>query len=100
MYRWLGVVALVGCQNAAGPTMVKGTFVTADPQRAGDANKGYSALVNNGYVSCGVPYSLYAQFFGAPPDDQKLPGRSGDNANLPYNQTALVTASGVKVVST
>jgi hypothetical protein len=100
MNRLVAILALVGCQNAAPAPTVKGTFVAAEPQRDGDAMKGYSALVNNGYVSCGVPWSLYSQFFGAAPDDQKLPGRTGDNANLPYNQTALTTASGVEVVST
>ena len=39
--------------------------VTAEPQRSGDATAGYHALVNNGYVSCGIPYSLYSQVFGA-----------------------------------
>jgi mono/diheme cytochrome c family protein len=43
---------------------------------------------------------LYSQFFGGAADSQKLPGRTGHNADLPYNQTALTTASGVEVVST
>ena len=99
MKRWSCVfIGLFGCQNAA-PSQQDGVFVAADPQRDGDPQKGYSALVNNGYVSCGVPYSLYAQYFGAAPDSQKLPGRTGHNADLPYNQTALTTAGGVEVVS-
>src|SRR5690349_10219653 len=34
-----------------------GKPIPADEQRAGDPAKGYDALVNNGYVSCGVPYT-------------------------------------------
>ena len=42
-----------------------GKPIPADMQRPGDPQKGYDALVNNGYVSCGVPYTAYKQAFGA-----------------------------------
>ena len=38
------------------PTVV----IAAEPQRAGDATKGYHALVNEAYVPCGVPDSAYS----------------------------------------
>ena len=44
---------------------LEGTPIPADPQRPGDPQAGYTALVNNGYVSCGVPYSLYTKVYGA-----------------------------------
>ena len=69
-------------------------------QRMGSADAGYAALVNNGYVTCGIPQSLFDLTAGTTPPEQLLPGRTGRNATLPYNQTAFVTASGVNVVST
>ncbi|MBI3072776.1 MAG: c-type cytochrome [Deltaproteobacteria bacterium] len=73
--------------------------VPATTQRAGDPDAGYVALVNNGYVSCGIPYSLYARFAGPAPASMRLPGRTGRNATLPYNMTAFTTKAGVEVVS-
>jgi hypothetical protein len=40
--------------------------VPEEPQRDGDPVAGYHALVNRGYVSCGIPYSRPSRFFGAP----------------------------------
>jgi hypothetical protein len=76
-----------------------GIAVAAEEQRAGDPAAGYTALVNEGYVGCGVPWSAYSQVFGAAPPELKLPGRLGKNADLPYQYTAFTTASGVEVVS-
>ena len=73
--------------------------VPAEPQRSGDPVAGYHALVNDGYVGCGLPHSLYAQVFGTAPPSDQLPGRDGDNATLPYGQTAFVQPSGVEVVT-
>jgi mono/diheme cytochrome c family protein len=73
--------------------------VPAEPQRPGDPEIGYHALVNEGYVSCGVPSSLYDMFFAPGGAGELIPGREGKNATLPYSQTAFTTASGVEVVS-
>ena len=73
--------------------------LASETQRAGDPQKGYSALVNNGYVSCGIPYATYAMFFSPAKPEEQIPGRDGHNANLPYWQTAFTTKSGVEVVS-
>ncbi|HWE28290.1 MAG TPA: hypothetical protein VHB97_09825 [Polyangia bacterium] len=73
--------------------------VAAEPQRDGDAAAGYHALVNDGYVGCGIPYATYSQVFGAAPATDQLPGRDGDNARLPYGQTAFTQPSGVEVVT-
>lgn len=75
------------------------TPIPAEPQRPGDPEKGYHALVNNGYVSCGIPWTAYSKVFGEAPASQRLPGRDGKNATLPYNQTAFVAANGVELVS-
>jgi mono/diheme cytochrome c family protein len=73
--------------------------VAAEPQREGDAEAGYAALINGGYVGCGVPYSAYSQVFGPAEEELRLPGREGLNREMPYNMSAFDTARGVKVVS-
>lgn len=73
--------------------------VEATPQRAGDAAAGYAALVNEPYVSCGMPFEAWQRI--APEIDAalQLPGRRGRNAALPYFLTAHVNGDGVEVVS-
>jgi cytochrome c5 len=73
--------------------------VAAEPQRDGDAAAGYHALVNHGYVGCGIPYSLYSQVYGPAPATDQLPGRDGHNATLPFGETAFTQPSGVEVVT-
>src|SRR5579871_212216 len=73
--------------------------IAPEMQRAGDPQKGYGALINNGYVSCGLPWSLYSQFFSPAPANLQLPGRTGHNQTLPYYETAFTTSSGVEVVA-
>ncbi len=73
--------------------------VPAEAQRSGDPQAGYLALVEKGYVGCGIPYSAYHQVFGDAPPELRLPGRTGDNANASYDVTVYTTESGVEVVS-
>jgi mono/diheme cytochrome c family protein len=67
-------------------------------QREGDADAGWQALINNGYVGCGVPMSAYAKVASPAPLELRL-DRAGANATLPYNLTAFTTKNGVEVVS-
>jgi cytochrome c5 len=73
--------------------------VPAEPQRSGDATAGYHALVNNGYVGCGIPYSTYSSVVGPAPASDQIPGRDGHNATLAFGQTAFTQPSGVEVVT-
>ena len=73
--------------------------VTAADQRPGDPEAGYRALVNEPYVSCGMPYDAYARVAGEMGEAATLPGREGRNAELPYALTAHVNADGVEIVS-
>jgi mono/diheme cytochrome c family protein len=73
--------------------------LAAEPQRPGDPQKGYRALVNEAYVPCGVPYTAYQKMFAPPRDDEKIPGREGRNATLPYRWTAMTTKDGVEIVT-
>src|SRR5690349_20196487 len=88
-----------GSSGTGGGAPLAGTPIPADPQRTGDAKKGYAALLNEGYVSCGVPYTAYSQVFKPAPADLQLPGRNALNTPLPYSQTRFTTSTGVDVVS-
>lgn len=70
-----------------------------EPQRPGDATRGYRALLDEGYVGCGVPYSAYRTATGPAPANRRLPRRNAANATLPYNQTRFTTTSSVEVVT-
>ncbi|MBA3550290.1 MAG: c-type cytochrome [Nannocystis sp.] len=95
--------ASASASTSSGPTTGEPddgtTPIPAEPQRDGDAQAGYHALLNNNYVSCGIPWTAYSQVFGAAPEALQLPGRDGKNATLPYDKTAIVTNSGVEVVT-
>lgn len=73
--------------------------VPETPQRDGDPEAGYTALVNAPYVSCGVPYDAYRRVSPEIDAADLLPGREGRNAELPYNLTAHVNDDGVEIVS-
>lgn len=74
-------------------------IVPATEQRPGDPEAGYRALVNEPYVSCGIPYSAYERVGSDPESGLSVPGRVGRNAELPYTATAHVNADGIEVVS-
>jgi mono/diheme cytochrome c family protein len=95
----VAVVAACGTEPPDVPPDFPYPKVPADPQRAGDAAKGYDFLINGGYITCGIPQSLYERVFGAPSPDDVLPGRTGFDANLPYYYSAAKSAEGVSVVS-
>jgi cytochrome c5 len=71
--------------------------IPPDPQRPGDARRGWEALVTEGYVGCGVPRSLYDRFAGAAHPAARVERARG--AELPYYLNAAVMPSGVEVVS-
>lgn len=73
--------------------------VNAEQQRPGDPDAGYRALVNNAYISCGIPYSAYQQIAGSPKPEQLLSGRTGRNKELPYLLNAITSTDGVELVS-
>ncbi len=73
--------------------------VAASEQRAGDPEAGYRALVNDPYVSCGIPYDAYRRVAPETAEVDLLPGRAGRNAELPYPVTSHVNEDGVEIVS-
>lgn len=73
-------------------------FVPADPQRPGDPQAGYDALINKAYVTCGIPYSAYKKSGLGHPPQYSLPGRKGINAQLPYYKTYYKKDNGTELV--
>ncbi len=74
--------------------------VPATPQRPGDPEAGYAALLNNNYVTCGVPARLYDQFTGQASPVEMLPGRDALNVDRRFFETAYINEDGLEIVST
>ena len=92
-------LACAACGTSSAPSDQTYPAVPSDPQRPGDPAKGYDYLVNGGYITCGIPLSLYQRVFGPPAPEDTIPGRTGENAQLPYNFSAATSAEGVPIVS-
>ncbi len=78
-----------------------GVYIPGEPQLAGDPVLGYEALVTRGYITCGIPWLLFGlvkPVMGPYTDGDPLPGRSGKNAEVPYNWT-VHEVDGAEIVS-
>jgi mono/diheme cytochrome c family protein len=72
------------------------------PQVEGDPEAGYRALLEEGYITCGIPFAMFdiaKPFFGARADGPTLPGRTGANAEVPYNWTVFEAQSGAELAT-
>ncbi|MBX3187266.1 MAG: c-type cytochrome [Labilithrix sp.] len=85
--------------GALDPETFDEIILAAEPQRDGDPEKGYRALVNEPYVPCGIPDSAYSRVYPSAPESMRIPGREGRNATLAYNFTAMKTKDGVDLVT-
>ncbi len=99
---WLVAVALVGSVGACGTDSIDEPEydypydeVPGEKQRTGDPAKGYDYLINGGYITCGLPKSIVPT---ANVSD-RMPGRTGDNAALPYYWSAATSQEGARIVS-
>jgi mono/diheme cytochrome c family protein len=94
------ILLLAACRDEDGATYRSDTgVVTAAEQRPGDPDAGYDALVNAPYVSCGIPLDAFRRMFPETDRADRLPGREGLNAELPYAFTAHERPDGVTVVA-
>ena len=107
-FAWCGLVAILACGSEAPQPAVPAPVVTPadpfapiplEPQRAGDAKRGWEALVGEGYVGCGVPRALWDRFGSmmGMGNLEKLDRTRG--AELPYFMNAATMPSGVEVVT-
>lgn len=92
---------LAACDSREQTTVARSPVgpVASAPQRPGDPQKGYEALLNAPYMTCGMPYSIYKQTAAPPDSAAPIPDRPGRNAELPYNLTAYTTPRGVELVA-
>ena len=78
-------------------------FAIPDPDDIpGDPVAGEWALLNQDYVSCGIPYDLFMLgkgFLGTYADGEALPWREGKNATLPYNWNLVVSEAGTELAA-
>ena len=111
-FALLGVVGCAGNGSgerggipAEGPWN-EGVRLPAESQVSGDADRGWQALISEGWMTCGVPFRLWeveelrdsiAFGYGNPADLPGIPGRSGNNADLPYYFTAFTERGGAEV---
>jgi len=65
-------------------------------QRVGDAERGRDYLINGDYLASGAPLALYRKVRGVSKGNEL--NRTGENATLPPNATAVRAANGEMVV--
>jgi mono/diheme cytochrome c family protein len=111
----LGVFALLssGCssdpdsEGSPGAPWLKGVSLPEEAQLPGNPEVGKDTLLNGNYMSCGIPYKLWAdpnvgpiirQGFGAG-EVETLPGRVGKNVDVPHSLNAFTAADGTEVVN-
>jgi mono/diheme cytochrome c family protein len=100
------------CCDLGGPNecaRTHGVQLTAEPQEVGDAANGRALLLAGDFMTCGVPYKLWAQGgafpdviaagFGGTADAPRLPERTGNNADLPYFLNAFSAPDGAEVIN-
>lgn len=76
------------------------TPIAAESQRlGGDPARGYTALVNEGYVSLGIPWTAFSAAMTPLQERDSLPGRSGDNARVGYSFNVATNQYGMKIAS-
>lgn len=71
-------------------------YLPSGTQRNGDAAKGYEYLISGDYMASGIPFDAFVLGFGE--DQGNVLNRTGDNAIIPYNYTAVTAPNGVRVV--
>lgn len=95
----LGLSA-IGCSPGGEETLkAEPGPVAAAAQRPGDPQRGYEALVNGEYTTCGMPYSAWRRAAGPPESAPTLEGREGRNADMPYYLSVGEDPQGVEIVT-
>ena len=77
--------------------LIESSPIPNNPQRTGNASVGYEYLISGNYMSSGVPYDAFLLGTSVNPDNRL--NRTGDNANLPYDYTAITASNGARVVA-
>jgi mono/diheme cytochrome c family protein len=101
----------VPCCKLGGPNacaQATGVGLAAEPQTSGDPELGRTLLLEGDYMTCGAPYDLWnnpitrpiiAGGYGGVAEAPRLPGRTGNNADLPFFLTAFTAGDSTEVVN-
>ncbi len=73
------------------------SFIASSPQRTGDPQAGYDYLLYGDYVDAGLVYDFHVQLNGE--NDENFLNRTGDNAVIDHDLTAVNAFNGLRVVS-
>lgn len=77
--------------------LIESSPLPENPQRSGDPSEGYRYLIEGEYMNSGVPYDAFLLGTSENPDNRL--NRTGYNANLPYDYTAITASNGALVVA-
>ena len=84
-----------------GPTtpdpIIDVAFILGTSQRNGDPSLGQQYLIAGDYMSSGIPYDAFIAGFGE--NTENILNRTGDNAVIPPNYTAVTAPNGIRVVA-
>ncbi|NNK17931.1 MAG: hypothetical protein HKP49_02160, partial [Maribacter sp.] len=72
-------------------------FIPGTSQRVGNPMLGEEYLIYGDYMSSGIPYDAFIAGFGESPEN--ILNRTGDNAVIPPNYTAVTAPNGIRVVA-
>jgi hypothetical protein len=75
-----------------------GTEIPMPELPAGDPVAGYAALLNEDYVSCGIPWDLFGFAEGVLGVEEPLPGREGKNAEVGHAWNVVSMPDGSELV--
>jgi hypothetical protein len=75
-----------------------GTPIAMPELPAGDPAAGYEALLNEDYVSCGIPWDLFGIAEGVLGVEEPLPGRTGKNAEVGHAWNVVSMSDGSELV--
>lgn len=79
------------------PIIIRTTKIPASSQRPGNPDDGRDYLINGEYMSTGIPYNAWVLAAGE--DNTNILDRTGDNAVISYDNTAVTAFNGVRVVA-
>ncbi len=92
-----GSIESVDIVNEPEPITYNTSRIPTSNQRQGNIEKGKEYLFSGNFMSSGIPYDAYILANGE--DNDNLLNRTGDNAVIAYDYTAVTAPNGVRVVA-
>lgn len=98
----LGCLLALGCGGMPDPwleSLAGSEAIPKEPTRDGDAARGYQNLVTGNYVGLGIPWRGFVAAMSPLEEKDKLAGRTGKNAQVPYSYNVSVNRHGIEIVA-